>query len=818
MVLRLGRLRSSAQEWAATDTDRHAKSQKRALMLRLALARIALALEQAWALAWPASGLLAFYLGASLIGVSDWLGPAGGKLALAGLAGAIVFFLVRNFAAFRFPDTQQAKRRLEQDAGLKNRPMDLLGETLAAGRGDAVAEALWRAHAQTSQGQFAKIRLPWPHLSLAARDPLVLRFVVLLLIGTGWWIAGPDASSRLARALSLDVFAGAAQSPRIDAWIDPPAYTKLPPLFIPSSGSAERNIGPVPIGSHMTLRVQGIATAPRLRIRGWDGRPSEKQTLAADGEQRFRATTTLKQNSDVTVRGLLSALARYHIAVTKDVPPSINFVGPVAVTAQKGLRLTYRALDDYGIAHVKLRLAQPGKLPSAADNFDLPRPAGDHDSLERTNLDLTAHPYAGLAVDLQLLAFDGAGQEGRSGILTMILPERGFANPLARALVAARREMMRARARIGAAANVIDEVSQQLAGQDPIKNGLVLALRSAFWSLADSADGQTDTRPHAAELMWNVAVALEDGASGEAKAQLETARRALSDALKSGASQAEIASRMAALRKALGRYLGTLQEKFAQGEQQPNAAARAITPRDFKRLMDMLENLTTTGAKEDAQNLLSALEDILQNLNTGSPSSRAAGSALDKALQNLSELIGQQRRVLDETYRAVQSDQERERSSKALQGLAQRQENLRRDLGQAMTDLSERVGAIPKPLGEAERAMNSAREALDKAGGRGAIDRQQRALDQLEKGARELAQQQGQGSGGAKADSAGAPALDPFGRPNAGLPDNGDTVKVPDASEAQRARAILEEIRRRAAERGRPSEELRYLDRLLQQF
>jgi hypothetical protein len=62
------------------------------------------------------------------------------------------------------------------------------------------------------------------------------------------------------------------------------------------------------------------------------------------------------------------------------------------------------------------------------------------------------------------------------------------------------------------------------------------------------------------------------------------------------------------------------------------------------------------------------------------------------------------------------------------------------------------------------------------------------------------------------------PSADPFGRPNAGAPDQGDSVKVPNAGEAQRARAILEEIRRRAAERGRPPEELDYLDRLLRRF
>ncbi len=42
--------------------------------------------------------------------------------------------------------------------------------------------------------------------------------------------------------------------------------------------------------------------------------------------------------------------------------------------------------------------------------------------------------------------------------------------------------------------------------------------------------------------------------------------------------------------------------------------------------------------------------------------------------------------------------------------------------------------------------------------------------------------------------------------------------EVPSQSEMERARNILQELRRRAAERGRPQEELDYIDRLLKQF
>ena len=60
---------------------------------------------------------------------------------------------------------------------------------------------------------------------------------------------------------------------------------------------------------------------------------------------------------------------------------------------------------------------------------------------------------------------------------------------------------------------------------------------------------------------------------------------------------------------------------------------------------------------------------------------------------------------------------------------------------------------------------------------------------------------------------------DPLGRPltNGGAYDQND-VKIPDNNTMQRARDILDELRRRAGERDRPQIELDYIDRLLQRF
>ena len=60
--------------------------------------------------------------------------------------------------------------------------------------------------------------------------------------------------------------------------------------------------------------------------------------------------------------------------------------------------------------------------------------------------------------------------------------------------------------------------------------------------------------------------------------------------------------------------------------------------------------------------------------------------------------------------------------------------------------------------------------------------------------------------------------MDPAGRPEAdGQIDNG-SVKIPTERETQRAREILNELRKRSGETARPQEELNYLERLLKRF
>jgi hypothetical protein len=142
------------------------------------------------------------------------------------------------------------------------------------------------------------------------------------------------------------------------------------------------------------------------------------------------------------------------------------------------------------------------------------------------------------------------------------------------------------------------------------------------------------------------------------------------------------------------------------------------------------------------------------------------------------------------------------------------------DLRQGLPD----GGGGREALDRAEEAMRGAREALEGGDADGALQDQVDALDALREGAQQLAQEQMNQPGqaqqaGREGQSGDVRDEDPLGRPSAtDGPLDGNSVDVPDASAMKRARELMDEIRRRAGEAERPTEELDYLRRLLERF
>jgi hypothetical protein len=188
---------------------------------------------------------------------------------------------------------------------------------------------------------------------------------------------------------------------------------------------------------------------------------------------------------------------------------------------------------------------------------------------------------------------------------------------------------------------------------------------------------------------------------------------------------------------------------------------------------------------------------------------------LSDAIQGLGDLMGRQRGLMDKTYRQQQGAGDPKDGG--TKGLAQQQQKLHDDLNKVMKGLGDQKQKAPNSLGDAGKAMGNAQNQLNQNTPDSANQSEQQALEALRQGTSDLAKRLMEGQQGQPGQQGNE---DPLGRQEGsqGGPGFGAGVKVPDKSSMERAHAILEELRRRAAQEGRPKEELDYLDRLLKEF
>jgi hypothetical protein len=527
-----------------------------------------------------------------------------------------------------------------------------------------------------------------------------------------------------------------------------------------------------------------------------------------------------------------AALGNWQIEIIPDNPPKIAFAKPPEGTTHAALRIDYQASDDYGVESAKAVIRREGGNPEETIELDMPLPGLHLREAQATSYhDLSPHPWAGLPVEIRLVATDALGQTGESEPLRMKLPERKFEHPVARAIIDQRKELATDPGSRLAVADTLSDLRErpQLYRDDTVA---FLGMR-----LAEER--------------------IEDGRMSLAEREMRRLQQELQDALAKNAPDAEIDRLVKELQQALDRYLQALAENMARNPdqyQQPIDPSKVISSRDLQRMLDRARDLARNGARDQARELLSQLQNMLENLRMARPGQmpQQGSSEAQKMMRDMRELMQRQQQLLDRSFRAQQQQGQQGQQGRTGQrgqqqgqqqggdqpdpngqmgDAAGQQEGLRRMLGEMMRRLGDGLGDIPEPLGRAERAMRDATEALQRREPGDAIGPQTEALDQLQQAARDFAQQmqrrmQGQW-GNPNDDEVGATdgtprdrvERDPLGRPlsNNGTYDQGD-VKIPDQNTLQKAREILDELRRRAGERFRPEIELDYIDRLLKRF
>ena len=594
---------------------------------KVRLSQWALQFERLWPRAWMLLGLAGLFITVSMAGLWPLLPELPHKIVLALFGLAFLAALVA-LVRVRSPSREEAIRRVEGVSGIKHRPASSYEDTLTLGAEDARTAALWRVHRARLAEMLKKLRVGRPEPRTDRLDPYALRALLLLSVFVLTIVVGDSASDRLAAAFRFGPLAKGADA-RLDAWITPPAYTGKAPLMLadgayhhygPNARAADRPAGPheVPDRSVLIVRSSG-GGALTLEVVGSDSQPADK--LEAPTPANVSDVSELKhevrRSGTVIARLGGTTVGSWPFQVIPDLAPKISITKEPERTPRGGLKFAFKVEDDYGVASAETRIrrmepkqdtsrtawARVETKKGARPPYERPPalalrlPRSYPKAAEGTSFhEIGDHPWAGMKVQLTLVAKDLAGQTGRSETIELVLPERRFTKPLARAVVEQRRKLVedpRDRLQVARALEALTLEPEQFI--DDLQ--VYLGLRSVFYRLQQPTTRAI--RNSVIAQLWNVALRIEDGNLSDAERALKAAQERLSKAIEEGASDEEIQRLMQELRQALAQFLDQLRKQAEGQQQQPQGTSRnqMMTPQDLDQ---MLKNSRTWRARATA--------------------------------------------------------------------------------------------------------------------------------------------------------------------------------------------------------------------------
>ncbi|SKA18545.1 TIGR02302 family protein [Consotaella salsifontis] len=869
------------------DKDAHPRrnsADARFLDRRLAPTRasawVSILVERLWPTLLALSSVVALFLILAWFGVF-FLVPAGVRFAI--LAALALAFGVALWRArvIALPGRREVDERIEVESRLAHQPLSTQSDRLVAEEeGDPFAAALWREHRRRMAARLADLSGGAPRTRTERLDPYGIRAVLACLLVTAFAFSHGSHGGRIWDAF-LPPPASVSTAARVDAWITPPAYTSRAPIFL-TDPQRQAALGPieVPEGSVLSVRVSD-ATGASLGFKPDGGaeqqiptsapdasgdtarsRPAESGERSVPGEYEF----VVKSSGTARLATASGNGGQWTFTVIDDAPPTVAFKDDPKPAANGALQLAYVVSDDYGVSRGKAAVRVEGEgaagarplYPAPEIRLALPRRTkGEAEA--HMSVDLTDSPYAGADVAMTLEVEDDAGQVGRSAEIRLKLPEKRFFNPLARAVVEQRRMLA---LNGDAAPKVVDMLDAVTSRPEFIERSAdYLALRAARERIAHAADD--DVLRSAVDFLWEIALGIEAGDLAIAERKLNDVRERLSEALQNGASQEEIDKLMKELRQAMNEYLQALAEAMRDmpamtQDQLQMGNVQEIRPQDLDRMLDQIEDLAKSGSRDAAEQLLSELQQMMNNLQAMRPGQMQQGrqqSQMQQEMNKLGDMLRRQQQLMDQTFdlsRRLNNQQQSgdeygeggepqeqpgsggdqsmttEQLQKLMKELQARQGQLQKDL-EAFQKRMKELGMDPaQSLGEAGKAMGNAEGALGQGDDGTALGEQGRALEAMRRGGRQMmeqmqqAMQPGQGQSGRQGQGMARGPQDPMGRDPLGRPRStegpvydGD-VKVPDEIDVQRARRILDAIRERLGRALSPQLEREYLERLLQ--
>ena len=731
----------------------------------IALTHVGLVAERVTQAFWPFWTVVFLVLAPLMMGWHEII-PLEGLWTFAVIAlVALVWTLVWGLRKIVWPKRAEAVARV--DARLPGRPIAALNDVQAIGAGDAASESVWAAHLKRMSAQTRDAKAVEPDLRVSSADPYGVRYMALLVM-----LVALLFGSILRVGTAVDAATAGvdtlATGPVWEGWIEPPAYTGKPTLYL---ADIIANRVQIPQGSFVTIRLYGDM-----------GDLTVSETVSGRTED-IGAATDQQHGFEVTQEGALSidgeGGASWEILLLRDAAPSVEITGPIEADADGEMSQPFAARDDYavisGTATIALDLPNTERLhgltvdpdPREAVVIDLPMPfSGDRADFEEFLIDdFSEHPFANLPVTLTLQVEDALGQVGTSAAEEIVLPGRRFFQPVARAVVEQRRDLMWSKENAPRVAQVLRAVSNRPEDIFPDET-TYLRLRFIIRRLENMEEFglSDDVQNEVIEALWELAVQLEEGSLADARARLERAQERLEEAMRNGASDEEIAELMQELREAMNEYMNMLAqnaEPSEDGTDQPdqNADSNQITQDELQALMDRIQELMEEGRMAEAMELMEQLNQLMENLRVTQGEGGEGGPQTpgQQSMEDLAETLRDQQQLNDEAFRELQeqfNQGQQQGQQQPGQDQGQQQGQQPGQQGQQGQDGQQGQGQQGQQQGQGQGQGDNTQGGITDDGGQGGEGGSQQSLAQRQQALRDGLNQLRNGLPGLSGDAA----------------------------------------------------------------
>ena len=693
--------------------------------------------------------VLALFLIGTFGGIWEIIGDPWRLIALA----ITLFFCIRAVLAARRikrPNLSAARRRVESDSAQLHRPLDTLADRPAIG-----GERLWDSHLAGVRESVKRLKPSKLRAVIAPRDKYFLRFITPVSLILAIMVGAGFNYERLRRSV-LPMWQNGilGQDVRFEAWIDPPDYTGRPPIYFKDGRHVE-----IPEGSELVTRIYGVRSAPRPKLITQSGRTKFLKLNRLDPKS-FESRTILDKSAKAQWR-VFNKIQSWKLDVVADQPPVVEIVSTPKADKRDRLKLTYSLEDDYGVEVLELKM----RRLSATDGTDLERDETASvavtlpgSSVKRLNerealLDLTKHEWAGQKVSAVLAARDGAGQMVTSERVFFTVPDKIFIEPLAKAVIENRRLFLQGKAdyapykpvskkalahqplfdsyepqdrlerapeQIQRAVLLLEALTDKPATiyQDPV---LYMGLRHVLGTTRFARE-QESLEGIPAQL-WKMALRAEFGLLGSALEAMQAAEQSLREGIARRAPQREIDTLFDRYNEAVDRYMEELRKKAVEAGNiaEGGEGGDGRNTDQIEELLKAIEEANRIGDVDGARRALAQLAALLENMQIQLSAGAGQGEGesmpgemseeLREALEEMADLLGEQRELEYGTDRAGRQSENEAEGENSESGQTQSQGQ---SSGQGRSGAPEKEALSPGELAAQQKLLEEALAGLNK--------------------------------------------------------------------------------------------------------